>query len=79
MLVAVEVVFADLVGHLLPGGVVEHQRTEQGLLGLDVVRRGAHPADRRRHDLGWRLVRVWLHEGNLLRAGAGVGGFGIHA
>jgi hypothetical protein len=39
VVVAVEVVRADQVGNAVEGLVVEQQRAEQGLLGLDRVRR----------------------------------------
>ena len=41
VLAPIEVALLDLVGDALPGVVVLHEAAEQGLFGLDAVRRDA--------------------------------------
>ncbi|GAB0148403.1 hypothetical protein McPS_11430 [Marichromatium sp. PS1] len=43
MLATIEITRRDHIGDPVPGGVVEHQTTEQRLLGVEIVRRHPHP------------------------------------
>ena len=46
VIVAVEILRAHAVGDLVPGGAIQHQSTEHGLLGFDGVRRQAQAVGR---------------------------------
>ena len=39
VIAAVKILFDDMIGHLVPGGVVEHQPAQYGLLRLQRMRR----------------------------------------